>query len=108
MQFCNGRGVSSAAFQKATAASCQSAVACSRAVSSAMASAIVARVTIGGHSCMVWPQQRVGRALSEFSQFQYSRFKKDAGDLQRETFVHMCLKDSKQRLAEKKHLHKLL
>ena len=50
--------------------------------------AMVARVTIGGHSCMVWPQQRVGRALSEFSQFQYSRFKKDAGDLQGETFVY--------------------
>ena len=59
-----------------------------RPMTSAMASAMVARVTIGGHSCMVWPQQRVGRALSEFLQFQYSRFKKDAGDLQGETFVY--------------------
>ena len=50
--------------------------------------AMVARVTIGRHSCMVWPQQRVGRALSEFSQFQYSSFKKDARDLQGETFVY--------------------
>ena len=32
---------------------CQSAVACSRAVSSAVAPAMVARVTIAGSSCMV-------------------------------------------------------
>ena len=54
-----------------------------------MASAMVARGDNRGQLLYGFgSQKRVARGLSKFSQFQDSRFKKDAGELQAETIVN--------------------